>query len=47
MVIHHYAMSVLARIDKYFKLKPDSIGDPTMYVNKLTVMPIPMAILVL
>jgi len=33
MVIHHDAMSVLARIDKYFKLKPDSIGDPTMYLG--------------
>ena len=28
MVIHHDAESVLRRIDKYFKIKPSSIGDP-------------------
>ena len=33
MVIHHDAMSILARLDKYFKLKPDSIGDPSMYLG--------------
>jgi hypothetical protein len=31
MVIHHDAMSVLARLDKYFKMKPGSMGDPNMY----------------
>ena len=33
MVIHHDAMSVLARLDKYFKMKPGSIGDPKMYLG--------------
>ena len=34
MVIHHDAMSVLrGYIDKYFKLKPGSIGDPKMYLG--------------
>ena len=25
-----YALSILARLDKYFKLKPGSVGDPTI-----------------
>ena len=33
MVIHHDAMSILTRLDKYFKLKPGSIGDPKMYLG--------------
>jgi hypothetical protein len=33
MVIHHDALSILARLDKYFKLKPGSVGDPTMYLG--------------
>ena len=33
MVIHHDAESVLRRIDKYFKLKPSSIGDPDIYLG--------------
>ena len=33
MVIHHDAMSVLARLDKYFKMKPGSMGDPNMYLG--------------
>ena len=32
MVIHHDAESVLQRIDKYFKLKTSSIGDPDSYL---------------
>ena len=40
MVIHHDAMPVLMKIDKYFKLKPSSIGDPDMYLGaKLKVHP--------
>ena len=33
MVIHHDALSILARLDKYFKMKPGSIGDPSMYLG--------------
>jgi len=35
MVIHHDAMPVLMKIDKYFKLKPSSIGDPDIYLGGL------------
>ena len=28
-----YALSILARLNKYFKLKPSSIGDPTMNLS--------------
>ncbi len=31
MVILHNAMIILARLDKYFKLKPGSIGNPSVY----------------
>ena len=31
MVIHHAASGVLERIDKSFKLKPSSVGDPNIY----------------
>jgi hypothetical protein len=33
MVIDHNAMSVLARLDKYFKMKPGSMGDPNIYLS--------------
>ncbi len=33
MVIHHDALSILAKLDKYFKLKPGSIGNPKMYLG--------------
>ena len=33
MVIHHDTESVLWRINKYFKLKPSSIGDPDVYLG--------------
>ena len=33
MVINHDAESVLRRIDKYFMLKPSSIGDPDIYLG--------------
>lgn len=33
LVIHHDAMPTLMKIDKYFKLKPSSIGDPEMYLG--------------
>ena len=33
MVVHHDALSILARLDKYFKLKPGSVGDPGMYLG--------------
>ena len=33
MVIHHDAMSVLAQLDKYFKMKPGLMGNPSMYLG--------------
>ena len=30
MVIYHDAMSVLARLDKYFTMKPGSMGHPNI-----------------
>ena len=33
LVIHHDSLSVLKRIDSCFKLKPDSIGDPDIYLG--------------
>ena len=33
LVVHHDAMTTLMKIDKYFKLKPSSIGDPDIYLS--------------
>jgi hypothetical protein len=33
LVIHHDAMTQLMKIDKYFKLKETSIGDPDVYLG--------------
>ena len=33
MVVHHDAMTTTMKIDKYFKLKPSSIGDPDIYLD--------------
>ncbi|KAL7526268.1 LOW QUALITY PROTEIN: hypothetical protein ACHAXR_003858, partial [Thalassiosira sp. AJA248-18] len=33
LVVHHDAMSVLNKIDKYLKMKPSSKGDPGMYLG--------------
>ena len=33
LVVHHDAMKTLMKIDKYFKLKPSSIGDPDIYLG--------------
>ena len=33
LVVHHDAMTTLMKIDKYFKLKPSSIGDPDVYIG--------------
>ena len=33
LVIHHDATDVLLRLDKYFKMKPGSIGDPDVYLG--------------
>ena len=33
MVIRHDVESVIRRIDKYFKLKPSSIGEPNIYLG--------------
>jgi hypothetical protein len=33
LCIHHDAMTVLKRINKYLPLKPDSVGDPDMYLG--------------
>ena len=32
LCIHHDAESVLTKVDKYFKLKPDSVGETDMYL---------------
>jgi hypothetical protein len=42
LCIHHDAMPVLTKLDKYFTLKPTSVGDPSMYLGaklKQTQMP--------
>ena len=33
LVVHHDEMTTLMKIDKYFKLKPSSIGDPDIYLG--------------
>ena len=33
LVVHHYAMSVLARLNEYLPLKPSSVGDPDIYLG--------------
>jgi len=33
LVVHHYAMSVLAKINSYLPLKPSSVGDPDKYLG--------------
>ena len=33
MVVHHEALSILERIDKYFTLKPTSIGEEDIYLG--------------
>ena len=33
LVIHHDPMPILNKIDKFFALKPDSVGDPDMYLG--------------
>ena len=33
LVMHHDSLSVLKKIDKYFKLKPSSIGNPYIYLG--------------
>ena len=33
LCIHHDAMSVLSKINEYLPLKPDSIGDPDIYLG--------------
>ena len=33
MVIHHDSLSILKRINKYFTLKPFSIGEPDIYLG--------------
>ena len=32
-MMHHDSLSVLKKLDKYFKLKPSSIGDPDIYIG--------------
>ena len=42
LVVHHDTLSILERIDKYFTLKPTSIGDPDIYLGaKLRYMNLP------
>ena len=33
LVVHHDTMTTLMKIDKYFRLKPSSIGDPDIYLG--------------
>ena len=33
LMIHHQALNAIHEIDKYFKMKSDSIGDPTFYLG--------------
>ena len=33
LVVHHDEMTTLMKIDKYFKLKPSSIGNPDIYLR--------------
>ena len=33
LCIRHDAESVITKFDKYFKLKPDSVGEPDMYLG--------------
>ena len=33
LCIHHNSDNVLTKVDNYFKLKPDSIGEPDMYLG--------------
>ena len=35
LVVHHDAMTNLMKIEKYFKLKPSSIGDPDIYLGAM------------
>ncbi len=32
LIVHHDSISCLWQIDKYFKMKPGSIGDPDFYL---------------
>ena len=34
MVIYHDSLSILKKIDKYFTLKPLSIGEPDIYLGR-------------
>jgi hypothetical protein len=33
LCIHHDMMAVLGKVDKYLPLKPDSVGDPDIYLG--------------
>lgn len=33
LVIHHDSMSILRKVNHYFECKPDSMGDPDMYLG--------------
>ena len=33
LIVHHAASGILDRIDKYFTLKPSSIGEPDIYLG--------------
>ena len=36
LVVHHDAMRIMKKINKFFLLKPDYVGDPNMYVKDKT-----------
>ena len=33
LVVHHDTMPIMNKINKFFLLKPDSVGDPNMYLG--------------
>jgi hypothetical protein len=33
LITHHHSLLCLHEIDKYFKMKPGSIGDPDFYLG--------------
>ena len=35
LVVHRDAMPIMKKINKFFLLKPDSVGDPNMYLGPI------------
>jgi hypothetical protein len=43
LVVHHDATKVLRQLDKYFKMKPGSIGDPKFYLGAKLLRPVTLS----